>query len=195
MESKQKSQRLTLLFPIFIVITTVITSIHFFIYLFIPLSPSSELPLLLQSVHFFFRLVIPLFFLIECQVTCFKNSSYIFSKSGRGWYDNRHVCNDQGFDLVSIETEEEWQFIKYEIEKRDTWNTVSWHIGLWYIIEAWTWLSREKLNILKWRDSEQDGNDEYAEISKNGGLFNSISHKDENAYICEIPGGTITFQP
>ena len=195
MESKQKSQRLTLLFSTFIVITIVITSIHFFIYLFIPSSPSSGLPLLLQSVHFFFRLVIPLFFLIECQATCFKNSSYIFSKSGRSWYDNRYVCLEQGFDLVSIETEEEWQFISNEIQKRGTGNTSAWHIGLWKIGGVWTWLSGKQLNISKWRDSEQDGNGEYAEISKNGGLFNGIPWSDENAYICEIPGGKITFQP
>ena len=195
MESKQKSQRLTLLFSTFIVITIVITSIHFFIYLFIPSSPSSGLPLLLQSVHFFFRLVIPLFFLIECQATCFKNSSYIFSKSGRGWYQNREVCYSQGGNLVSIETEEEWKFIKHEIQKRGTWNTSAWHIGLWKIGGVWTWLSGKQLNISKWRDSEQDGNGEYAEISKNGGLFNGIPWSDENAYICEIPGGKITFQP
>ena len=134
-----------------------------------------------------------LVFLIECQATCFKNSSYIFSKSGRGWYDNRYVCYQQGFDLVSIETEEEWKFIKHEIQKRGTWSTRAWHIGLWTVDRVWTWLSGEKLNISKWRDSEQDGNGEYAEISKNGGLFNGINQSDENAYICEIPGGKITF--
>ena len=142
---------------------------------------------------FFFRLVFPLFFLIECQVTCFKNSSYIFSKSGRGWYQNRDVCYNQGGNLVSIETEEEWKFIKHEIQKRCTRNTSAWHIGLWKIGGVWTWLSGKKLNISKWRDSEPD--DHYAEISKNGGLFNGINQNDENAYICEIPGGKITFQP
>ena len=51
------------------------------------------------------------------------------------------------------------------------------------------------MNISKWRDSEPDGNDTWAEISKNGGLFNGISRGDEkNAYICEMPGGKITFQ-
>ena len=55
-------------------------------------------------------------------------------------------------------------------------------------------MSSEKLNISKWRDSEPDGNDDYAEISKRGGLLNVISRNDENAYICEIPGGKITFQ-
>ena len=136
-----------------------------------------------------------LVFLIECQATCFKNSSYIFSKSGRGWYENREVCYSQGGNLVSIETEEEWKFIKHEIQKRGTWNTSAWHIGLWMIGGVWTWLSGEKLNISKWRDSEQDGKGQYAEISKNGGLFNDISGSDENAYICEMPGGKIILQP
>ena len=136
-----------------------------------------------------------LVFLIECQATCFKNSSYIFSKSGRGFYDNRRLCLEQGFDLVSIETEEEWQFISNEIQKRGTGNTSVWHIGLWKIGGVWTWLSGKQLNISKWRDSEPDGNDDYAEISKNGGLFNGISRNDENAYICEIPVGKIIPKP
>ena len=105
------------------------------------------------------------------------------------------MCLEQGFDLVSIETEEEWKFIKHEIQKRGTWNTSAWHIGLWKLAGVWTWLSGEKLNISKWRDSEQDGNGGYAEISKNGGLFNDINGSDENAYICEMPGGKIILQP
>ena len=136
-----------------------------------------------------------LVFLVECQATCFKNSSYIFSKSGRGWCGNKAVCYEQGFYLVSIETEEEWQFISNEIQKRGTWNASAWHIGLWKIGGVWTWLSGEQLNISKWRDSEPDGNDDYAEISRNRSLFNGISRNDKNAYICEIPGGKITLQP
>ena len=134
-----------------------------------------------------------LVFLVECQETFFKNSSYIFSKSGRGWYQNREVCYSQGGNLV--ETEEEWKFIKHEIQQRGTRNTSAWHIGLWKIDGVWTWLSGEQLTISKWRDSEPDGNDDYAEISKNGGLFNGISRNDKNTYICEIPGGKITLQP
>ena len=56
-------------------------------------------------------------------------------------------------------------------------------------------MNGEQLNISKWRDSEPNGNDDFAEISKNGGLFNGITLDDKNAYICEIPGGKITFQP
>ena len=153
---------------------------------------------MLQSVYIFFSFIYYFnFFPIECQATCFKDSSYIFSKSGGDWDENMIVCNDQEGDLVSIETEEEWQFINDEIQKRGTWNNSAWHIGLVKGYEgSWTWFSGEKLSISKWQDSQPDGNDYYAEISKNGGLFNGISRGDKNAFICEMPGGgKITFQP
>ena len=54
-------------------------------------------------------------------------------------------------------------------------------------------MNGEQLNISKWRDSEPDGKDIRAEISKNGSFFNGISKSSRNAYICETPGGKITF--
>ena len=146
------------------------------------------------SAQLFVYLFIHLFFLIESQATCFKNSSYIFSLWGVDWSWNSAVCLPQGGYLVSIETEGEWQFINHEIQKRGTWNTSAWHIGLRKRDGVWTWESGEQLNISKWRDSEPDGNDIYAEISKNGGLFKGFSGFDRNAYICEMPGGKITLE-
>ena len=96
--------------------------------------------------------------------------------------------------MVSIETEEEWQFINHEVKKRVTWFTSAWHIGLEKEGRVWTWLSGEQLNISKWQVSEPGGNDKRAEISNDGGLFNGIPSGDEkNDYICEMPGGKITF--
>ena len=185
------------LLHIFIVITIVIISIRFFLYLFIFLSPCHH-----QNYHYCYNqytfssfIYSFINFFIECQATCFKNSCYIFSKSGRYWYSNRNVCYLQGGYLVSIETEEEWQFINDEIQKRGTWSTSAWHIGLWKTYRDWTWRSGEKLSISKWRDSQPDGNDSCAEISKNGGFFDGTSCYDKNAFICEMPGGKITFQP
>ena len=90
-----------------------------------------------------------LVFLIECQVTCIKNS-YIFSKSVRDWNNSRRVCNEQGFDLVSIETEEEW-YLEY------------WCMAHWFMEDS------RGLVLAEWK----------AEISKNGGLFNGISWHDK----------------
>ena len=148
-----------------------------------------------QYTFFSFIYLFLYFFLIECQATCFKNSSYLFTKSGSVWFYNNRVCSDQKSYLVSIETEEEWKFINREIQKRGTSNASAWHIGLEKKGGVWTWLSGEQLNISKWRDSEPGSNDQRAEISKNGGLFDSISTLSENAYICETPGGKIKFQP
>ena len=149
--------------------------------------------ILIISIHFSLIYCFIYFPLIERQTTFFKNSSYIFSKSGADWSFNRFVCLRQGGDLVSIETEKEWEFINHEIQNRDTWNTGAWHIGLRKINEVWRWVSGEQLNISKWRDSEPGGNHKRAEISKNECLFNGISWYDENAYICEMPGGKIKF--
>ena len=135
------------------------------------------------------------FFFKECQATCFKNSSYIFSKSGRLWANNNRTCSYQKGYLVSIETEKEWQFINREIQKRGTWSASAWHIGLEKQGGVWTWLSGKRLKISKWQDSEPVGDDIKAEITKNGGLFNGISKQSQDAYICETPGGKITFQP
>ena len=154
----------------------------------------------------YFKQALKFIFLIECQATCFKNSSYIFSKSGGYWLDNMDVCFSQRGDLVSIETEEEWQFIRNEIQQRGTGNSSAWHIGLkknwvrtWvsglWKRGVWIWNSGEQLNISKWRDSEPDGNEKKAEISKNGGLFNGIPRNHTGAYICEIPEGKITIEP
>ena len=110
-------------------------------------------------------------------------------------YENWRVCIYQEGHLVFIESEEEWQFINHEIQKRGTWNTSAWHIGLGKRDKGWTWESGEQLNISKWQDSQLDDNDDRAEISKNGSLFNGISWGDKNAFVCEMPGGKIAFQP
>ena len=124
---------------------------------------------------------------VECQETRFESSWYTFSKWGRSWWRNRKTCGYQGGYLVSIETEEEWEFINHEIQKRSSWNTSAWHIGLTRKKNnTWTWESGEKLNISKWRDSEDKGR---AKISKNESLFNKISRSEINAFICEMPEG------
>ena len=110
------------------------------------------------------------------------------------WSHNSDICSSKGGGLVSIETEEEWQFINHEIKKRGSWNFNAWHIGLEKKGGVWTWVSGKQLNISKWRDSEPGGDDIRAEISKNGGLFNGIPMSDKKiAYICEMQGGKITF--
>ncbi|CAH3159267.1 unnamed protein product, partial [Pocillopora meandrina] len=138
----------------------------------------------------------------ECQETRFQTSWYTFSKWGRSWRRNRKACEYQGGYLVSIETQEEWQFINDEIQKRSSWNTSAWHIGLRFCNKTWTWLSRGKLDFSKWRDSENKSQPNcegsVAHICKqtikgNQSLFCGIHGSEKLAYICEIPKGVCTL--
>ena len=68
---------------------------------------------------------------LECPNITFKNSWYIILVKRFSWHWNRNKCQSQGGDLVSIETEEEWNFINDEIQRRNmTKYDNRWSIGL-----------------------------------------------------------------
>ena len=82
----------------------------------------------------------------------FKNSWCIFSVNGSYWLWNRKACQNQGGDLASIETEEEWNFIQ---RHNTTHNENIWSIGLTKKAGNWTWVSERLLTIWKWGQGEQ----------------------------------------
>ena len=121
---------------------------------------------------------------------------------GRSWQWSRDNCQRQGGDLVSFETEEEWNFINDEIQRRNTTNHKNkWSIGLAKEAEKWTWVTGRPLTIRKWRKGEPGGR-HYAAFmykrSNNGkrGVFGSFRDKlkgKQHAYICEISKGELIF--
>ena len=93
-----------------------------------------------------------LYHFVECPNITFNNSWYIISIYGWSWNWNRIICQSQGGDLISIETEEEWNFINNEIQRRNTkkgYND-SWSIGLRKKAGNWTWVSGRPLTFCKW---------------------------------------------
>ena len=134
----------------------------------------------------------------------FQNSWYIFTKKGENWTTDRGICQSQGGDLVSIETEEEWNFIGDEIQNRSTMSNCSrackhhsrydkWYIGLEKKGENWTWVNGKLVNMSKWAGEPECGGT-VAHICKqtiNGtqSLFCDIPSSENSAYICEIPIG------
>ena len=100
-----------------------------------------------------------------------------------GWYWlwNRFVCQSQGGDLVSIETEEKWNFINDEIQRRNTTDYKNmWSVGLTKNAGNWTWVNGRPLTIYKWGQGEPRGVHNAAFIykvrSSNGerGVFNNV---------------------
>ena len=139
---------------------------------------------------------------VECRYITFKNSSYIFSTHGQSWHLNRHICKKRGWDLVSIETEEEWNFINNEIQRRNTINYDNrWSIGLRKEAGNWTWVSERPLTICKWGKEERTGEHDAAFMYKlnsndERGVFGSVNrwdHRNLHAYICEISKGKSFF--
>ena len=128
-----------------------------------------------DSQYFCFRF----YHFVGCSNITFKNSWYIISVNGWSWLFNRETCQNQGGDLVSIETEEEWKFINDEIQRRNTKYYIStWSIGLTKKAGNWTWVSERPLTIYKWGKGEPSGEHEKAIMykrSSNGkpGVFGS----------------------
>ena len=139
---------------------------------------------------------------VEYPNITFKNSWYIISVYGWSWRWNRFVCQSQEGDLISIQTEEEWNFISNEIQRRNTTNYDNrWSIGLEKRAGNWTWVNGRPLTICKWGREEPSGQHDAAFMykpSSNGerGVFSSVhpTHWGNlTAYICEISKGKFFF--
>ena len=115
---------------------------------------------------------------------------------GWSWLWGRDNCRRQGGDLVSFETEEEWNFINDEIQRRNSTNYKNkWSIGLTKRAGNWTWVNGGPLTIRKWGIGEPSSEHNAAFMYKLGvfGSVNRTSWGNQQAYICEISKGELIF--
>ena len=117
--------------------------------------------------------------------------------NGWSWHKNRDICKRQGGDLVSIETEDEWNFISDEIQRRNKKKSYKhrWSIGLTKKAGNWTWVSGRPLTIFKWGKGEPSGEHNAALMykrssnDKQGVFVSDNSRISGEAYICEYSNG------
>ena len=133
------------------------------------------------------------FSLLGSEGSCFDKSCYIFVTSGETWTKNQNTCKGKGGDLVSMETEEEWEYINSEIQQLLLPKENEWHIGL-KDEGDWKWVSGNPLTIKKWQSGQPSGDGKFAVMSKDyppgtQGLFNDLPDWIPRAFICEIPKG------
>ena len=134
---------------------------------------------------------------LECLNITFKKSWCIISVQGRykawKWHRNwlwvRETCQNQGGDLVSIETEQEWNFINDQIQRRNTAHYENkWSIGL----------TKRPVIGLGWMEDRwlfARGEHDAAFMYKRdvfGGVNDTIRGYP-HAYICEISKGKLLF--
>ena len=106
---------------------------------------------------------------------------------------SRGSCEKRGGDLISIETVEEWDFIKSEIHNN---TEVGWHIGLVRENGNWTWVSGRPLTICKWKHQLSEGRNKAMLVKeKRPGHFvtQDLSDSETLPYICEMPKGKTTL--
>ena len=169
---------------------------------------SSSLLLFITLIIFMIISIFCFYFyhFVECLNMTFKNSWYIISVREANWLSSwlwdREACQNQGGDLVSIETEDEWNFINDQIQRRDiTRYENKWNIGLTKKAGNWTWVNGRLLTICKWEQGEPRGEHHAAFMYKrtsNGeqGVFvgvNVMRIGYVHAYICEISEGKLLF--
>ena len=137
----------------------------------------------------------------------FSGSSYIFYRSNGNWYDwyeSKKICNEQsGYSLVSIESREEWNFLKQTIQKE---NTTEYFIGLRKdpSTGVWRWLSDNSTfdasNKGEWPWARGEPSDENGELScaqmygnfrNEFGRYNDVRCSllmPQAGFICEFKG-------
>ena len=135
----------------------------------------------------------------------FSCSSYVFYRSngnGYNWERSKTICEQSGYNLVSIESREEWNFLNRTIQKEDT---IEYFIGLWKDTSTgvWRWLSdNSTVNASikgdwPWAKDEPNNKDEncaqmYRCYREDFGRYNDIGcteSKAEAGFICELTGG------
>ena len=136
----------------------------------------------------------------------FSGSSYIFYRNNGNQYDwerSKAICNEQsGYNLVSIESREEWNFLKKTIQKEDT---DEYFIGLRKdaSTKVWRWLSdNSTVNASNkghwpWARGEPNGKDDncaqmYRDYLNYFGLYNDVGCSETlplAGFICEFKGG------
>ena len=118
---------------------------------------------------------------------CFDSLRYKFCASGRKtWNESRSICKADGGDLISIETEEEFDLIIDKIENN---NEQKWHIGLVRENGIWTWVSGRPLTICKWEDQPSGARNKAMLVTKKqqGHFANQALTGEDTSYICEMP--------
>lgn len=117
-----------------------------------------------------------------------SNSCYLFNQAYHNWLSASHYCRSEGAHLARVETEEEMNFIKKEI---DVLPGQYWLDGVDDVHEAdWRWASTfSKISSSFWYPGEPNqashSEDCMKTASRYHGLWNDEECSDRQYSICE----------
>ena len=116
------------------------------------------------------------------------------------WTDSEKQCRKNGGQLVTLETERKWKFVKEEIQNLSNSAHNEWFIGLktgYRKGEDWQWITGQQLTNPHWQNHEPSGDGQCAVIAKEYppgtyGKYNDLSCLASKAFICEFEVNTTT---
>ncbi|XP_068720433.1 uncharacterized protein [Montipora capricornis] len=124
-------------------------------------------------------------------------SSYEFNHTRTIWTAARQRCQSSGGDLVAMESQEEWEFLKFKVsDLRFQHHGARWYIGLTNVSGKWCWITSNdscievKVGSSRWSSGEPNNfNSEGCVEMLKDGLYNNVlcrSNIDAHTgYICE----------
>lgn len=117
--------------------------------------------------------------------TC-KCVTYSFHHDNLNWMQSRERCQKDSGDLVSMETDEEWEYLKEFIQNLTGSKHIEYFIGLSKERGSWRWLSDSSIEVpgqnskWRWHHGEPSGDGDCVVMYKNYGAGNS--HKRKGYY-------------
>ncbi|CAH3028645.1 unnamed protein product, partial [Porites evermanni] len=126
---------------------------------------------------------------------CSRYTFYAASQKSVDFDKSRDACKVHGSDLVSIESNEEWNFLKDTLNKFPQ-NGTEYYIGLTKDKHGrWRWISNNTtVNESYWAKGQPSGDEQnltkcaimYKDFKKNYGLFDDLSCSlKRHGYMCE----------
>lgn len=123
-----------------------------------------------------------------------------YNKKITTWTDSEKQCRKDGGQLVTLDTERKWKFIKEEIQNLSNSADNEWFIGLktgYRNRENWQWITGHQLTNPHWQNEQPSGDGQCAVIAKEYppgtyGEYNDLSCLASKPFICESEVNTTT---
>ncbi|XP_032237412.2 uncharacterized transmembrane protein DDB_G0289901 isoform X2 [Nematostella vectensis] len=112
------------------------------------------------------------------------DSCYSLVTKGESWAEGRKTCQSKGGDLVSIETDGEWSYVKSLVELAANGYGNEWHVGLEKASSVWKWTSGANLGNAQWASSS-GGSGTHGSISQRAGLQMKGDGTTKMGVVCE----------
>ena len=122
--------------------------------------------------------------------TC-KCVLYSFHRESVTWEESRQLCQKNGGDLASMETDKEWKYLTEFIQNLAGSNHSEYFIGLSNKSGSWRWLSNISIEVpgqkWRWHNGQPSGDGDCAVMYEKYSAGNNPEAKRTKGYFNDLP--------